>query len=440
MSRFVAFVLLFSFGVVIHLSHGVEVNVTKEGKLCLYANLMLNFSVSYEVAGNKNQTVVIELPANATSNSSTCDEKSPTLTLDFGAGNSWSVSFTSDMKSYHVDTVTFTYNLSDSTFFKNALSNDTVTVSPKTNFNPVPLNTSYSCNSEFQITAPQVNMTLWKVLLQAFITNGNRSENYTSCPADAPTPTPTPSVTNTTTPAPVTNTTTPAPVTNTTTPAPVTNTTTPAPVTNTTTPAPVTTTPTPTLPTPFTGNYTLKSNETVCLLANFGLRISLKIKEKYQEMNFEPVGAEVSGSCGTNISELVLGSDQMNITFTFNNDTKKFLLHDLSINVKTSSGVFNASSTNLTLWEASIGSSYMCNKEQNFTISDQLSLFTFNLHVQPFGVKKGVFSTAVDCMPDAESFVVPIAVGVALVILILIVLVAYFIGRRRNMASGYQSF
>ncbi|KAF7228405.1 transcript variant X3 [Nothobranchius furzeri] len=420
MSRFVAFVLLFSFGVVIHLSHGVEVNVTKEGKLCLYANLMLNFSVSYEVAGNKNQTVVIELPANATSNSSTCDEKSPTLTLDFGAGNSWSVSFTSDMKSYHVDTVTFTYNLSDSTFFKNALSNDTVTVSPKTNFNPVPLNTSYSCNSEYQITAPQVNMTLWKVLLQAFITNGNRSENYTSCPADAPTPTPTPSVTNTTTPAPVTNTTTPAPV------------------TNTTTPAPVTTTPTPTLPTPFTGNYTLKSNETVCLLANFGLRISLKIKEKYQEMNFEPVGAEVSGSCGTNISELVLGSDQMNITFTFNNDTKKFLLHDLSINVKTSSGVFNASSTNLTLWEASIGSSYMCNKEQNFTISDQLSLFTFNLHVQPFGVKKGVFSTAHECSLDDPSILIPIIVGAALAGLIIIVVIAYVIGRRKTYA-GYQT-
>lgn len=37
----------------IHLSHGAEVNVTDKDKLCLYANLMVNFSVSYEVAGNK---------------------------------------------------------------------------------------------------------------------------------------------------------------------------------------------------------------------------------------------------------------------------------------------------------------------------------------------------------------------------------------------------
>uniref|UniRef100_A0A1A7Y8R8 Lysosomal membrane glycoprotein 2 n=1 Tax=Iconisemion striatum TaxID=60296 RepID=A0A1A7Y8R8_9TELE len=413
MSRFVAFVLFFSFGVVFHLSHGIEVNVTKDGKLCLYANLSLNFSVSYEVAENKNQMVVIELPANATSNNSTCNETSSTLTLEFGAGNSWSVNFTLEGKSYRVDTVTFTYNLSDSTFFKNASSKETVTVTPKTTFIPVPLNTSYSCISEELIRTPQVNMTLWKVLLQAFITSGNRSENHTSCPADVPvTPTPT---------------------------SPVTNATTAAPVTNATTAAPMTTTPTPTLPTPSTGNYTLKSNETSCLLANFGLRIGIKINEKYQEMNFEPVGAVVSGSCGTNSSELVLGSDQMNIMFTFNNDTKKFLLHDLSINVKTSSGVFNVSSTNLTLWATSIGSSYMCNKEQNFTISDQLSLFTFNLHVQPFGVKKGVFSTAEECFLDSDlSFLVPIAVGVALSFLIILVLISYLIGRRKSR-TGYQS-
>lgn len=43
-------------------------------------------------------------------------------------------------------------------------------------------------------------------------------------------------------------------------------------------------------------------------------------------------------------------------------------------------------------------------------------------------------------MADSESYIVPIAVGVALLVLILIVLVAYFIGRKRNMASGYESF
>ncbi len=47
---------------------------------------------------------------------------------------------------------------------------------------------------------------------------------------------------------------------------------------------------------------------------------------------------------------------------------------------------------------------------------------------------------AEECQADAESFLVPIAVGVALLVLILIVLLAYFIGRKRNMATGYESF
>lgn len=54
---------------------------------------------------------------------------------------------------------------------------------------------------------------------------------------------------------------------------------------------------------------------------------------------------------------------------------------------------FTEANTNLSLWEAAVGSSYMCNKEQNYTISSLLTLYTFNLRVQPFGVAKGVFST-----------------------------------------------
>lgn len=55
--------------------------------------------------------------------------------------------------------------------------------------------------------------------------------------------------------------------------------------------------------------------------------------------------------------------------------------------------VFSEANGNLSLWEAAVGSSYMCNKEQNYTITSRLNLFTFNLQVQPFAVKKGVFST-----------------------------------------------
>lgn len=48
---------------------------------------------------------------------------------------------------------------------------------------------------------------------------------------------------------------------------------------------------------------------------------------------------------------------------------------------------------------------------------------------------------AEDCQDDTtESWLVPIAVGVALTLLVLIVLVAYFIGRKRNQGTGYEHF
>jgi len=50
-----------------------------------------------------------------------------------------------------------------------------------------------------------------------------------------------------------------------------------------------------------------------------------------------------------------------------------------------------------------------------------------------------VFFVAIDCPADDSSDVVPIAVGAALAGLVVIVLLAYLIGRRRARARGYQS-
>ncbi|XP_018549727.1 LOW QUALITY PROTEIN: lysosome-associated membrane glycoprotein 2 [Lates calcarifer] len=419
MSRYAAFVLLLASGIVFQGSHGTQVNVTdQEGKLCLFANLTVNFAVLYEVKADKNVTISFELPSNATTDGSKCDTKSSTLKLNFGDGHSWSVDFTLNGDVYQADSITFSYNLSDSRLFPNALSNETASVTVKPQITNVGVDTCYSCKSKDMIQDEVVNMTLSNVLIQAFVSNGSKSEKITSCSADVPTTSapPTTHATSTTTAAPVTNTTSTA--------------------------LPPTTTPTPTLPTPTTGKYSIKTdNSTACLLANFGLRVGFKQGEKYQEMNLEPNGTKVTGSCGVNISELQVASNTMTIMFTFTNDTSKFRLHALNFTAKTSSGVeFSEANTNLSLWEAALGSSYMCNKEQNYTITNLLTLYTFNLQVQPFEVKKDVFSTAVECQADAESFLVPIAVGVALLVLILIVLLAYFIGRKRNMATGYESF
>lgn len=47
---------------------------------------------------------------------------------------------------------------------------------------------------------------------------------------------------------------------------------------------------------------------------------------------------------------------------------------------------------------------------------------------------------AEDCKADTGNFIVPIAVGVALIVLVILVLVAYLIGRQRSRVTAYEQF
>ncbi|XP_058653909.1 lysosome-associated membrane glycoprotein 2 isoform X1 [Onychostoma macrolepis] len=276
-------------------------------------------------------------------------------------------------------------------------------------------------------------------------------------------------ITNSTTEAPttmhhnITNSTTEAPttmhhnITNSTTEAPttmhhnITNSTTEAPTTMhtnaTTAPPPPPTSPP--VPSPTVGNYSVKSdNVTVCLMAKMGLQFSFKMSENssFQTLNLDPSAnvTEVSGTCGSGgrDSSLLLKSEEITVHFVFTNVSQKFRLHALTLSVNLGNGnVFNASNNNLSLWEASVGSSYMCRKEQSYNITDKLTLNTFDLQVQPFAIQNNKFNTAEDCVADEpDNFIVPIAVGVALAVLVVIVLLAYLIGRKRSQMSGYEQF
>uniref|UniRef100_A0A9J7Z666 Lysosomal-associated membrane protein 2 n=2 Tax=Cyprinus carpio TaxID=7962 RepID=A0A9J7Z666_CYPCA len=201
----------------------------------------------------------------------------------------------------------------------------------------------------------------------------------------------------------------------------------------------------PPVPNPTVGNYSVKSdNATVCLLAKMGLQFSFKMSENasFQTLNLDPNVTEVSGTCGSggNDSSLVLKSEEITVHLVFTNVSQKFRLHALMLSVNLANGnVFNASNNNLSLWEASVGSSYMCKKEQSYNITDKLTIHTFELQVQPFAVQNNKFNTAEECFLDSDlSFLVPIAVGVALSFLIILVLISYLIGRRKSR-TGYQS-
>jgi len=195
------------------------------------------------------------------------------------------------------------------------------------------------------------------------------------------------------------------------------------------------------MPTPETGNYTLQQGNTSCLMARMGLQVSYKQgSQPFQSINLDPKKATVTGECGKNgtSSILSLTTDDVIMNFTFANASNKFHLSALKVTVTTPSGPFEDRNDTLNLWLASLGSSYMCRKEQDDVITGAVTLHTFDLQVQPFAVEEDKFSTAHECAMDDTSILIPIIVGAALAGLILIVVIAYLIGRRKTYV-GYQT-
>lgn len=224
------------------------------------------------------------------------------------------------------------------------------------------------------------------------------------------------------------------------------------------TPVPPQTTPSPQTTTaphkdpaiPAQGVYNVKNeNGTVCLKANMGLQINISFpsaslnKTVTSVVNINPNETSSSGLCEKGNAMLVLSSGkktELNFTFSLNTTSNKYHLWGVSISadwpdMKES---FSAHNDTLDYLKGSLGFSYMCRSEQILEVTQHFSLNTYLLHVQPFGLTGDQFGSALECLLDEDDLVIPIVVGAALAGLVLVVLLAYLIGRKRSHA-GYQT-
>lgn len=201
---------------------------------------------------------------------------------------------------------------------------------------------------------------------------------------------------------------------------------------------------------PERGTYLVKnSNGTVCLLANMGLQLNISYNSISQNktvqeiMNIKP-NLTSNGSCEANTASLwlVMEAEKTNLTFVFslNTTSKKYHLSDVSLTAAwpDMKEPFSAQNTSLDYMRGTLGLSYMCREEQTLDIAPTLSINTFQVQLQPFGVEGNQFGAAEECQLDEDDMLIPIIVGAALAGLVLIVLLAYLIGRKRSHA-GYQT-
>ncbi|KAK1802925.1 hypothetical protein P4O66_021468 [Electrophorus voltai] len=391
--------------------HAVMFEVKDGNSTCIKAQLSANFSITYPVTNGTN-TVTVPLPSSAKVGSgSSCGGAgvSPELLAVFGEGHSLGLVFSHNQLLYQVANLSLSYNLSDSAIFPRSSSKDVITMVTNTSEISAQLNTTYRCLSATIVRLEAVNITFFDVRMEAYMSSANLSTDETVCSADQPTTTVAPTISPRTTPSPS-----------------------PVPPGN-----------------PEPGNYSIiGTNGTVCLLARMGLQLNVTYYSKSQNktvqsiMNLEPNNTSASGSCDSTAATLLLteGLTNLSFTFTLNTTTSKYYLSALNLSAAWPDLTVSLIISNSTLdyLQGTLGHSYMCSTEQIIFVSNNFSLNTFKVWVQPFGVKDNQYGSADVCSMDQESVLIPIIVGAALAGLVVIVLIAYLIGRRRSHA-GYQT-
>lgn len=104
---------------------------------------------------------------------------------------------------------------------------------------------------------------------------------------------------------------------------------------------------------------------------------------------------------------------------------------------------FTSQGNALNEFAASKGNSFKCSAKTKFTLDEKVQVEFTNYQGQPFispESKSKDFDTAIECPADTAgtSKLVPIIVGSSLAVLVVLVLIAYIVGRHKHR-TGYQT-
>lgn len=156
-----------------------------------------------------------------------------------------------------------------------------------------------------------------------------------------------------------------------------------------------------------------------------------------------------NGTRQEQVLTLVFGN-WSNLTMTFTkNDT--VYVSGISVSIVKDSVYFpnasepaivTVSNQSLALYSVSPNLSYRCTVDSPVYIGSNVTVDVVNVRLQAFVNNTGnpdEYGAPVECSTEDISNIVPIAVGSALALLVVVVLIAYLVGRQRSRQKGYQS-
>ncbi|XP_049269929.1 lysosome-associated membrane glycoprotein 1-like [Rhipicephalus sanguineus] len=185
-----------------------------------------------------------------------------------------------------------------------------------------------------------------------------------------------------------------------------------------------------------------------------GLYTCSQVKEGILPLDNETVVDRTRSNCSSPLGEqtlvLLFGNNSLSLVFAKN---ATVYLHKVFVDFFFTSELFpNASkpeehltvyNDTLMLYSVPEERSYHCKVDQPVYIGANVTLDVLSVQLQAFrnttSEAAGQFGDAVECSAGDISNIVPIAVGSALAALVIIVLIAYLIGRSKSRQKGYQS-
>lgn len=209
-------------------------------------------------------------------------------------------------------------------------------------------------------------------------------------------------------------------------------------------------------------HFELKSGNDTCLEIEGQVKLEvsymLNNTDHKETVQLVTTGATVTGHCivgnSTTADVKVTWGDMIEFAMGFNFTTDRMWYMDslaVTYNDKNSGKIVSSKRFSLNdndkLYQAMVNMSYVCDQKKTVMLGSttpgkgNITVDFDTIKIQPFASNGKPFHNAMACPASSggstTSSIVPIAVGCALAGLIVIVLIAYLIGRTKN-SKGYQ--
>ncbi|XP_004406857.1 PREDICTED: lysosome-associated membrane glycoprotein 3 [Odobenus rosmarus divergens] len=192
-----------------------------------------------------------------------------------------------------------------------------------------------------------------------------------------------------------------------------------------------------------TGIYQVLNGSRLCIKAELGIELMVQDTEwvfsPQRYFNIDPNATQASGNCGYRKSNLLLNFQGGFVNFTFTKDENSYYINEVRVYLTVSNPekIYQGMKSSVVMFETVVGHSFKCVSEQSIQLSTHLQLKTMNVQYQAFDFEDDHFGNADECFTDRNRRENPVAVGLSIAVLLVVLLTACLVANKRP-STGYE--